>query len=74
MKTSENKKKNKFKIAYPSLLSPIYPVSDSYEISVRIFVQQSSFKHLDHDKELNDSNDTDFEIEKDSIRKGFDQH
>ena len=48
-------------------------MSGSYEIPVRIFVQLSSLEDLDLDKELSESNDTDFEITKDSICKEFDQ-
>ena len=46
----------------------------SAEIPVPVFVQLFSLENLDYDEELSGSNDADFEIEDDSVRKGFDQH
>ena len=39
-----------------------------------VFVQLLSLENLDYDEELSGSNDADFEIEDDSVRKGFNQH
>ena len=46
----------------------------SAEIPVPVFVQLLSLENLDYNEELSGSNDADFEIEDDSVRKGFDQH
>ena len=65
-------KKNKCKIEYPSLPSAIRPVPHSAEIPVPVFVQLLSIENLDYDEKLSGSNDADFEIEDDSVRKRFD--
>ena len=73
-KTSGYNKKNKYKIEYPNLPSAIRPVTHSAEIPVSVFAQLPSFDDLDLDEELDDSHDTDFEIEDDSVHKGFNQN
>ena len=74
VKTSVYKKKNKYKIDYPSLPSAIRRVSHSAEIPEPFFVQLPSLEDLNNDKELNDSNDGDFETEDSLASKVLDQH
>ena len=73
MKTSGFNKKNKSKIEYPNLLSAIRPMPHSAEIPVPVFEQLLCLEDLSDD-ERSDSNDPDFEIHEDSVRRGFDQH
>uniref|UniRef100_A0A6P7GL81 Uncharacterized protein LOC114333513 n=1 Tax=Diabrotica virgifera virgifera TaxID=50390 RepID=A0A6P7GL81_DIAVI len=75
VKTSGYNKKNKCKIEYPSLLSAIRPVPYSGENPLPVF---NEFPYLEEEEygygaDESDSNDEDFEIEDDSVRKGFEQ-
>lgn len=75
VKTSGYNKKNKCKIEYPSLLSAIRPVPHSAEIPVPVFNEFHSLEEGEYvyGADESDSNDEDFEIEDDSVRKGFEQ-
>ena len=74
VKTSGYNKRNKCKIEYPSLPSAIRPVPHSAEIPVPVFTGLTSEEQECDEVESSDSNYEDFEIEDDSVRKGFDQH
>ena len=41
---------------------------------IPVFIHLPSLEDLDHDEELSDSNDADFEIKDDSTHKRFNQH
>ena len=49
----------------------MHPVSNSAKISMPVFAQLPSLEDVSYDSKLSDSND--YEIEQDSVRKGFDQ-
>lgn len=76
VKTSGYNKKNKCKIEYPNIPSAIRPVSHSAEIPVPVFKEVPSFEIQEYEcgEDRSDINDEDFEIENNSVRKGFDQH
>lgn len=76
VKTSGYNKKNKCKIEYPSLPSAIRPVPHSAEIPVPVFKELPSLEIQEYEsgEDRSDPYDEDFEIEHDSVRKGFDQH
>ena len=61
------------KIEYPILLSAIKSMPHSAEIPVPVF-EQLPYLDVSDDEERSDSNDADFEIHEDSVRRGFDQH
>ena len=46
----------------------------SAEIPVPVFEQLPDLEDLSDDEERSDSNDADFEIHEDSVRRGFGQH
>lgn len=76
VKTSGYNKKNKCKIQYPSLPSAIRPVPHSAEIPVPVFQALPSLEIQEYDstEDRSDSDDEDFEVDNDSVRKGFNQH
>ncbi|XP_069623312.1 uncharacterized protein [Ranitomeya imitator] len=74
VKTTGFNRKNKSKIEYPNLPSAIRPMPHSAEIPVPVFEQLPFLEVLSDVDEHSDSNDAEFEIHKDSVRKGFDQH
>ena len=73
VKTSGFNKKNKSKTEYPNLPSAIRPLPHLDEIPLPVFEQLPPREDLNDAKQRSDSNDEDFEIDKDSVRKGFDQ-
>ena len=73
VKTSGFNKKNKSKIEYPNLPSAIRPMPHSDEIPVPLFEQLPPREDLSDAEERSDSNDEDFEIDKDSVHREFDQ-
>lgn len=74
VKTSGFNKKNKSKIEYPNLPSAIRPMPHSAEIPVPVFEHLPPLEDLIDVEERSDSNDADFDIHEDSVRRGFDQH
>ena len=70
VKTSRLNKKNKRKVKYPNLPSAIRPILHS----VPVFEQLPPLEYLSDVEERSNSNDTDFEIHEDSVRRGFDYH
>ena len=75
MKTSGFNKKNKSKIEYPNILSAIRPMLHSAEIPVPVvFKQLPHLEDLSDIEEHSDSNGADFDIHKDPVWRGFDQH
>ncbi|GBN22004.1 hypothetical protein AVEN_175745-1 [Araneus ventricosus] len=76
VETSGYNKKKKCKIEYPSLPSEIRPVPHSAEIRVPVFKELPSLEIQEYEsvEDQSDPKDEDFEIEDDSIRKGFEQH
>ena len=73
VKTSGFNKKNKSKIEYPNLPSAIRTMPHSDEIPVPFFEQLPPREDLSDVEERSDSNDEDFEIDKDSVHREFDQ-
>ena len=71
VKTSEFNKKNKSKIEYPNLMPAIRPMPHSDEIPVRVLEQLPPWEDLSDVEERSGSNDEDFEIDEDSVRRGF---
>ena len=67
-------KKNKSKIEYLNLPSAVRPMSHSDEIPVPVFEQLSPLEDLSNVEERSGSNDGDFEIQEDSVPRGFDEH
>ena len=74
MITSGFNKKNKSKIEYTNILSAITPMPHSVEIPVPVFEQLPHLEDLSDVEECSDSNDTDFDIHEDPVRRRFDQH
>ncbi|XP_070613747.1 uncharacterized protein [Erythrolamprus reginae] len=76
VKTSGYNKKNKCKIEYPCLPSAIRPVPHSAEIPVPVFNEFPSLEIREYEsgEDQSDHNNEDFEIEDDSVRKGFQQY
>lgn len=74
VKTSGFNKKNKSKIEYPYIPSAIRPIAHSAEIPVPVFEQLPPLEDLSNVEERSDSNDADFDIHEDPVRREFDQH
>ena len=74
VRTSGFNKKNKSKIEYPNTPSAIRPMPHSAEIPVPVFEQVPHLEDLSDAEERSDSNDADFDIYEDPVRRGFDQH
>jgi len=74
VKTLGFNKKNKSKIEYPNILSAIRPMPHSADIPVPVFEQLPPLEDLSDVEERSDSNDADFAIHEDPVRRGFDQH
>ncbi|GBL73283.1 hypothetical protein AVEN_159324-1 [Araneus ventricosus] len=74
--TSGYNKKNKCKIDYSSLPSGMRPMLHSVEFPGPVFKELPSLEIQEYDfvEDRSDPNDEDFEIEDDSVRKGFKQH